>query len=259
MDILDVGGIDASHVEIGRVSPIAGKAAVVYTQEAGRLAMDGRIDAVVSAPLNKEAMHAAGYSFEGQTQILAELTGAKRYGMILILGDMRVMMLTTHMALRKACDAISKERVLSMIELAHQTLTTFGVRNPRIGVAGLNPHAGEGGTFGTEEINHIAPAINVAIERGINAIGPVPADVIFVKAQKGAYDIVLALYHDQANMAAKLLGFGSVVTMLAGLPIIRTSVGHGTAFDIAGKNVADPRNFIEAIRVAADACGAGSN
>lgn len=259
MDILDVGGIDASQVEIGRVSPIVGKAAVVYTQEAGRLAMDGRIDAVVSAPLNKEAMYAAGYSFEGQTQILAELTGAKRYGMILILGDMRVMMLTTHMALRKACDAISKERVLSMIELAHQTLTTFGIRNPCIGVAGLNPHAGEGGTFGTEEINHIVPAINVAIERGINAIGPVPADVIFVKAQKGAYDIVLALYHDQANMAAKLLGFGSVVTMLAGLPIIRTSVGHGTAFDIAGKNVADPRNFIEAIRVAADACGVCSN
>ncbi len=259
MDILDVGGIDASQVEIGHVSPVAGKAAVVYTQEAGRLAMDGRIDAVVSAPLNKEAMHAAGYSFEGQTQILAELTGAKRYGMILILGDMRVMMLTTHMALRKACDAISKERVLSMIELAHQTLTTFGIRNPRIGVAGLNPHAGEGGTFGTEEIDHIAPAIKVAIEQGINAIGPVPADVIFVKAQKGAYDIVLALYHDQANMAAKLLGFGSVVTMLAGLPIIRTSVGHGTAFDIAGKNVADPHNFIEAIRVAADACGVGSN
>ena len=252
IDVLDIGGVDVSKLKIGEVDPTIGKAAVVYTQQAGTMAMAGQIDAIVSAPLNKEAMHAAGYDFEGQTQILAELTNAKKFGMILILGDLRVMMLTTHMALRKACDTIKKQRVFDMIELSHQSLITFGIENPRIGVAGLNPHAGEGGKFGTEEIEEIIPAIKEAVSKGINAIGPVPADVIFVKAKDGEYDIVLAMYHDQANMAAKLLGFGSVVTVLAGLPIIRTSVGHGTAFDIAGQNIADPNNFIEAINAAAE-------
>jgi 4-hydroxythreonine-4-phosphate dehydrogenase len=214
--------------------------------------MAGEIDAIVSAPLNKESMRRAGYRFEGQTQILAELTGSERYGMILVLGNVRVMMLTTHMALREACDAVTKERVLSMLQLADDTLRSFGITKPKIAVAGLNPHAGDGGLFGTEEIDGSIPAIAQAVAQGIDAVGPVPADVVFVQAVDGDYDLVLAMYHDQANIAAKLLGFGEVVTVLAGLPIIRTSVGHGTAFDIAGKGVAREGNFRKAVEVAID-------
>jgi len=252
LDVLDLGLVDVSKLKIAVVDAELGRAAVIYTQEAGRMAMEGAIDAIVSAPLNKEAMRAAGYPFEGATQILGELTQSKRFGMILIFGQLRVMMLTTHVALRQACDAVTRENVLSMIELAHESLKTFGIPQPRIAVAGLNPHSGEGGLFGTEEQNGSIPAINDAKAKGINAVGPVPADVVFLKARDGQYDLVLAMYHDQANMASKLLGFGEVVTLLAGLPIIRTSVGHGTAFDIAGKGIANELNLVCAITSAAD-------
>jgi 4-hydroxythreonine-4-phosphate dehydrogenase len=252
LDVLDLNQVDIPRLEVGVVAPGPGRAAVLYTQEAGRMAMDGVIDAIVSAPLNKESMRLAGYHFEGQTQILGELTGSKRYGMILVLGNVRTMMLTTHLPLRRACDAVTREKVLEMLELADQSLRTFGISRPRIAVAGLNPHAGEGGLFGREEIDGSIPAIQEAVAQGINAVGPVPADVVFLKAKQGEYDLVLAMYHDQANMAAKLLGFGEVVTVLAGLPIIRTSVGHGTAFDIAGKGIADENNFAKAIQVAVD-------
>jgi 4-hydroxythreonine-4-phosphate dehydrogenase len=251
LDVLDMGLVDPDTLQVGIVAPGTGHAAVVYTQEAGKMAMAGTIDAVVSAPLNKESMRLAGYPYEGQTQILGELTGSRRYGMILILGEIRVMMLTTHIALRKACDAVTKERVLGMIELADETLRAFGIEKPRIAVAGLNPHAGEGGLFGSEEQEGSIPAIESAQAKGIDAVGPVPADSVFVKAKEGIYDLVLAMYHDQANIAAKLLGFGEVVTLLAGIPIIRTSVGHGTAFDIAGKGIADETNFVMAIEAAA--------
>jgi 4-hydroxythreonine-4-phosphate dehydrogenase len=252
LDVLDLNMIDVPNLQVGVVAPEPGRAAVIYTQEAGRLAMAGAINAIVSAPLNKESMRAAGYAFEGQTQILAELTQSKRCGMILIVGHLRVMMLTTHISLRQACDAVTKDKVLSMIELADESLRAFGITQPRIAVAGLNPHCGEGGLFGREEIEGSIPAIQEAVARGIDAVGPVPADVIFVKAREGEYDLVLAMYHDQANMAAKILGFGEVVTLLAGLPIIRTSVGHGTAFDIAGKGTADEKNFVMAIEAAVE-------
>ena len=253
LDVLDLGLIDTGALRIGQVDPMPGRAAVEYTLEAGRMALRNEIDAMVSAPLNKESMRSAGYEYEGQTQILGELTGARRFGMILLLGELRVMMLTTHMALRRACEMVTKERVLDMIELAHETLETLGIRRPRIAVAGLNPHSGEGGLFGTEEIEGSIPAIRAANERGIRAAGPVPADVVFLQARNGEFDLVLAMYHDQANMAAKLLGFGEVVTLLAGLPILRTSVGHGTAFDIAGKGIARPDNFRLAVEAAAKA------
>jgi 4-hydroxythreonine-4-phosphate dehydrogenase len=252
LDVLNLGLIDVSKLKVAVVDAEVGRAAVTYTQEAGRMAMAGAIDAIVSAPLNKEAMRAAGFPFEGATQILGELTGSKRYGMILIFGQLRVMMLTTHVALRKACDAVTREKVLSMIELADESLKTFGIPKPRIAVAGLNPHSGEGGLFGMEEQTGSIPAINDAKAKGIDAVGPVPADVVFLKARDGQYDLVLAMYHDQANMASKLLGFGEVVTLLAGLPIIRTSVGHGTAFDIAGKGVANELNLVCAIKAAAE-------
>lgn len=252
LGLLDGGQIDVSRLKIGVVDAAVGKAAVVYTQQAGRMALNGTVDAIVSAPLNKEAMRAAGYPYEGQTQILGELTGARRYGMILIFGQLRVMMLTTHVSLRQACDAVTRAKVLAMIELADGSLRQFGIARPRIAVAGLNPHSGEGGLFGSEEQEGSIPAIRDARAQGIEVEGPVPADVVFLKARDGKYDLVLAMYHDQANMAAKLLGFGQVVTLLAGLPIIRTSVGHGTAFDIAGQGIADETNLVCAIKAAAE-------
>jgi 4-hydroxythreonine-4-phosphate dehydrogenase len=251
IDLLRFDLLDAALLRIGEVSPEAGRASVVLTREAGRLAMDGVIDAIVSAPVNKEAMRAAGYPYEGQTQILGEVAGSGRYGMILLLGTLRLMMLTTHVALRKACDAVTRERVLAMIELGNASLISLGISNPRIAVAALNPHGGEGGLFGTEEIEGSVPAIQEAASRNINVTGPIPADVVFLKAKEGEYDLVLAMYHDQANMAAKMLGFGHVVTLLAGVPFVRTSVGHGTAFDIAGQGVADENNFVLAMETAA--------
>jgi 4-hydroxythreonine-4-phosphate dehydrogenase len=252
LDVLDLGIVDVANLKVGVVDPNPGKAAVIYTQEAGRMALKDEIGAIVSAPLNKESMRKAGYPFEGATQILGELAGSKRYGMIALLGSMRVMQLTTHCSLQDACRAVTKEKVLAMLELAHATLQTFGIPSPRIGVAGLNPHSGENGLFGREELDGSIPAIREAVARGIDAVGPVPADVVFLKARDGQYDLVLAMYHDQAGMAVKLLGFGEVVTLLAGLPFIRTSVGHGTAFDIAGKGIANEQNFTLAIQRAAE-------
>jgi 4-hydroxythreonine-4-phosphate dehydrogenase len=237
---------------MGEVAPALGEAAVHYTREAARLAMAGEIDGIVSAPLNKEAMRAAGHHYEGATEIFAEIAGVKRYAMMLLLGDMRLMLLTNHMALREACDKVTQARVYEKIMLGHETLVEQGVARPRVAVSALNPHAGEGGLFGREEIEEIQPAIERARAEGVDALGPVPADTVFVKAKQGMYDVTIALYHDQGLGAVKLLGFGTVVTLLAGLPFIRTSTGHGTAFDIAGKGIADHVNLLEAIRVAAE-------
>ncbi len=252
MEVLDYHNIDAETLRMGIVEPKNGEAAVLYTKEAGKMCLDGRVDAMVSAPLNKESMRAAGYKYEGQTQILGELCGAKRYGMILLLGNLRLMLLTTHMSLREAIEKVKRDRVVSMVELAWESLLSFGLDNPKIAVAGLNPHAGEGGLFGDEEIREVAPAVEECRARGMNVTGPLPADTVFVRAKEGEFDLVVAMYHDQGLMVVKLLGFGSAVTLLAGLPLIRTSVGHGTAFDIAGQNKANHRNLLEAIRIAAE-------
>ncbi len=255
IELLDYGNVDMAAHRWGVVNPNFGAAAVHYTREAGRLALAGEIDAVVSAPLNKEAMHAAGYPYEGQTEILGELSRS-RPAMVLILHKMRLMLFTNHMALRAVCDYIRTDRVLDRLILADAALRDMGIARPRLAVAGLNPHAGEGGAFGHEEQEHILPALEQARARGIDAVGPFPADTVFLKARDGAYDLTLALYHDQGLMAVKLLGFGTVVTLLVGLPLIRTSTGHGTAFDIAGKNIADHRNLLEALRVGAEVAGA---
>jgi 4-hydroxythreonine-4-phosphate dehydrogenase len=252
LDVLDLGMIDTETLRLGEVTAQAGDAAVAYGRASGQLALSRAIDAIVSAPVNKEAMRRAGHPYEGQTQLLAELAGSKRYGMILLLGSIRVMMLTTHLPLRQACDAVTRPKVRSMLELADEALRRSGIPRPRLAVAALNPHGGEGGLFGREELDGAIPAIADAVAQGIDAVGPVPADTVFVRAREGAYDLVLAMYHDQANIAAKLLGFGEVVTLLAGVPFIRTSVGHGTAFDIAGRGVAREDNFVAAIRAAAE-------
>ena len=251
LELIDHRRLDETAHRWGEVSAANGAAAVHYTQEAGRLALAGEVEAMVSAPLNKQAMHAAGHRYEGHTEILGELTGT-RPAMLLLLGQLRVMLLTNHMALRAVCDYLRVDRVLACLQLADAALHDLGIGRPRLAVAGLNPHAGEAGAFGHEEEQAILPAIAAARAQGIDAVGPFPADTVFLKARDGAYDLTLALYHDQGLIAVKLLGFGALVTLLVGLPLIRTSVGHGTAFDIAGKNRADHRNLLEAMRVASE-------
>lgn len=250
--VIDYRNVDAATLRIGVVEPALGDAAVHYTREAARFALAGEVDGIVSAPLNKEAMRAAGHHYEGATEIFAEMAGSKRYAMVLLLGEMRLMLLTNHMSLRDACDKVTKARVYEKVMLGHEALVAQGIAAPRVAVSALNPHAGEGGLFGREEIEEIRPAIERARAEGVNAIGPVPADTVFFKAKQGQYDMTVALYHDQGLGAVKLLGFGTVVTLLVGLPFIRTSTGHGTAFDIAGTGKADHANLLEAIRVAAE-------
>ena len=251
IEVIDYANIDMSIHRWGVITPSFGEAAVRWTKDAGAMCLSGAIDAMVSAPLNKEAMHEAGYQYEGQTEILGELTSSKP-AMVMVVDKMRLMLFTNHMALRAVCEYVTKERMLERIVLAHAALRDMGIANPRIAVSGLNPHAGENGMFGREEMDHIAPAIEAARAKGIDALGPYPADTVFLRSRDGVYDMTIALYHDQGLMAVKLVGFGRVVTLLIGLPLIRTSTGHGTAFDIAGKNIADHVNLLEAVRVAAE-------
>ena len=251
IEVIDSAAIDMASHRWGVVVPSYGEAAVRWTKDAGQMCLSGAIDAMVSAPLNKEAMHEAGYPYEGQTEILGELTES-RPAMVMVVDKMRLMLFTNHMALRAVCDHVTKERILDRVVLAHAALRDMGIANPKIAISGLNPHAGENGVFGREEVDHIVPALEAARARGIDAQGPFPADTVFLKARDGVYDMTIALYHDQGLMAVKLVGFGRVVTLLIGLPLIRTSTGHGTAFDIAGRNVADHVNLLEAIRVAAE-------
>jgi 4-hydroxythreonine-4-phosphate dehydrogenase len=251
IEVIDAATIDMASHRWGVIVPSYGEAAVRWTTDAGQMCLSGAIDAMVSAPLNKEAMHEAGYPYEGQTEILGELTQS-RPAMVMVVDKMRLMLFTNHMSLRAVCDHVTKERVLDRVVLAHAALRDMGIANPRIAISGLNPHAGENGMFGREEVDHIVPAVEAARARGIDAQGPFPADTVFLKSRDGVYDMTIALYHDQGLMAVKLVGFGRVVTLLIGLPLIRTSTGHGTAFDIAGKNVADHVNLLEAIRVASE-------
>lgn len=253
--VIDYANVDRDGLKMGVVTAALGAAAVHYTREAARLALAGEVDAIVSAPLNKEAMRAAGFPYEGATEIFAEMAAVRRYAMVLLLGEMRLMLLTNHMSLREACDKVTQARVYEKLTLAHEALVEQGIAAPRIAVSALNPHASEGGLFGREEIDEIQPAIERARAEGVDAIGPVPADTVFVKAKQGMYDLTIALYHDQGLGAVKLLGFGAVVTLLVGLPFVRTSTGHGTAFDIAGSGKADHTNLLEAIRVAAEIGG----
>jgi len=252
VDVLDLKNLDVPSIAMGAVNRATGKAAVEYVERAVNLAVRHEIHAIATAPLNKEAINLAGYHYQGHTEILADLTKTHNYAMMLAAGALRVIHVTTHVAMREACDLINRDRVLNTILLAHETLTAMGIPHPRIAVAGLNPHAGESGLFGREEQDHITPAIQEAVARGINAQGPLPPDTVFLKAAKTAFDIVVAMYHDQGHIPVKLLGFDSGVNITLGLPIIRTSVDHGTAFDIAGTGVANPTSMIEAIKTAVD-------
>ena len=236
----------------GRASAETGAAAVAFIKKAVELAQLTCIDGIVTAPINKEAMNMAGYHYPGHTELLADLTRARESGMMIVGGPLRIMFVTTHVAIKDLPSRLTQDNIGKGIRLAHLALTTlFGVKRPKIGVAALNPHAGEHGLFGDEEARVILPATRRAQRQGILASDPLPADTLFGKAAKGEYDGIVALYHDQGLIPLKLVAFGTCVNLTVGLPIIRTSVDHGTAFDIVGKGIADPGSLIEAMTLAA--------
>ena len=234
----------------GELDARAGRAAYDYVERATRLAVEGKVDAVCTAPLNKEAMRLAGIEYPGHTEILAGLTGTKDYAMMLVAPDLRVIHVSTHVPLREAVKRATPERELATIRLADGAMRKLGISEPRIAVAGINPHAGENGLFGDEEIERIVPAVEAAKDEGISVSGPWSADTVFLAARGGEFDIVVVQYHDQGHIPIKLLGFESGVNVTVGLPFFRTSVDHGTAFDIAGTGKADHSSLLAALDLA---------
>jgi 4-phospho-D-threonate 3-dehydrogenase / 4-phospho-D-erythronate 3-dehydrogenase len=229
-----------------------GAASVTFIKKAVQLAQAGCIDGIVTGPINKEAINMAGCHYPGHTELLADLTQAHESGMMILGGPLKIMFVTTHVAIKALPSLLTQTKIEKGIRLAHQAMTTlFGVKRPRIGVAALNPHAGEQGLFGDEEARVIFPAVRAAQANGILASDPMPADTLFGKAARGEYDAIVALYHDQGLIPLKMVAFGSCVNLTVGLPIIRTSVDHGTAFDIVGKGVADPGSLIQAVKLGA--------
>jgi len=250
IDLLDLHNLNDKEVVTGRVCKACGKAAVEYIMTATRLVQEGQVKALVTAPISKEATRLAGYGEMGHLELLAHAIGATEYATMLLSGRLRVVHLSTHYSLKNACDLVTRERVLARLKLTHQSFKEWGIEHPRIAVAALNPHAGEGGLLGSEEIEEILPAIQEAKGLAISASGPFPADSIFNRALSGEFDVVLAMYHDQGHIPIKVHGFERSVSVALGLPFIRTSVDHGTAFDIAGKGIANPQSLEEAIKLA---------
>jgi 4-hydroxythreonine-4-phosphate dehydrogenase len=252
LPVLDALERPLGKFRMGAVNRQTGAASAAFIIKAVRLAQLGCLDAIVTAPINKEAINLAGYDFPGHTEMLADLTKSRESGMMILGGPLKIMFVTTHVALKRLPASLTAQRIGKAIRLAQKALREyFGIRKPRIGVAAFNPHAGEHGLFGDEERRIILPACRLARARGINASDPLPADTLFGKAARGVYDGVVAMYHDQGLIPLKLLAFGRCVNLTVGLPIIRTSVDHGTAYDIAGRGVADPGSMVEAITLAA--------
>ena len=262
IECLDLHALAPENYRLGQVSAACGEAAFQYIVKAIDYAMAGRVAGVVTAPINKEALHLAGHLYSGHTEIFADYTHTPHYAMLLMSGRLRVIHCTTHVSMRKACDLITRERVGEVIWLADQAMRMMGLEHYTIGVAGLNAHCSENGLFGTEEAEAISPAIQDAQARGIPVEGPIPPDTVFVKALAGQYDVVVAMYHDQGHIPLKVVGFQldaatgrftslSGINTTIGLPILRTSVDHGTAFDKAGKNLANEASMVEALELAA--------
>ena len=262
LDVLVLRNIDGRAIKHKVVSPDCGQASFEYIKKVIELALIKEIDATVTGPINKEAINQAGLHYAGHTEIYADLTNTRDYAMMLMHDNFRVIHISTHVSLREACKRVKKDRVYTVIKLAQSTLQRLGIENPRIAVAGLNPHAGEHGLFGREEIEEIEPAIQQALQNGLPVEGPLPPDTVFSKMAGGLYDVVVAMYHDQGHIPTKLLGFQydertdtwksvSGVNITCGLPIIRVSVDHGTAFDKAGEGRANPESMIQAIKIAA--------
>lgn len=260
-DVLDLKNTDLSKVTFGEISAEAGNASFEAVTKVIDLALKGEVDATVTGPINKKSVNEAGHHYAGHTEIYAHYTKTKKYAMLLVEENMKVIHVSTHVSLRQACDLVKKDRIVEVTELLHQGLVSLGETNLRIGIAGLNPHAGDSGLFGTEDEQEIVPAVEEVRQRGYDVEGPVPADTLFSKAATGYYGGIVAMYHDQGHIPFKLTGFkwnaekkqmdsvkGVNITM--GLPIIRTSVDHGTAFEIAGKGVASPDAMVLAIESA---------
>jgi 4-hydroxythreonine-4-phosphate dehydrogenase len=249
VDVLAVGELP-KDLPLGVLDARAGDAAFRYLERATHLASAGRVGAIATAPLNKEAMHLAGHKYPGHTEILAHLTGTEDYAMMLVTDELKVIHVSTHVSLSEAIERVQPERELAVIRLAHGSMRKLGVENPKVAVAGLNPHAGENGLFGTEDAERIAPAIEEARAEGIEASGPHPPDTVLMRARRGVFDIVVVQYHDQGHIPVKLMGFDTGVNVTVGLPFFRTSVDHGTAFDIAGTGEAEHASMRAALDLA---------
>jgi 4-phospho-D-threonate 3-dehydrogenase / 4-phospho-D-erythronate 3-dehydrogenase len=248
--ILDLGAMTRHDHVWGVATAAGGAAGAAYVERAVELALAGDVAAIVTGPLNKEALNLAGVPFPGHTELLASLTGTTDYAMMLVGPDLHVAHVSTHVSLREAIERVQRPRIETVIALADAALRSEGVAAPRIAVAGLNPHAGEGGLFGREEIEQIEPAVRSMQARGLDVSGPHPPDTVYLFAARGRYDVVIAMYHDQGHIPAKLAGFDASVNVTIGLPIVRASVDHGTAYDIAGTGRAHEASLVEALRYA---------
>ena len=250
VEVVDIHNLNPEAITVGQLSVPCGQAAMEWVTKAGQLALAGVVDGIATAPLNKEAASLAGFQSIGHTELLQELAGIKTIATMLLSKNLRVVHLTTHRSLRIACDYVKQERILEFLQLTHDSFVRWGFPQPRLAAAGLNPHNSDGGLLGHEESEEIAPAVAAARERGIDVVGPIPADSVFHQAIQGRYDAVLAMFHDQGHIPVKVYGFEESVTANLGLPFVRTSVDHGTAFDIAGQGLAQHISMLESIRLA---------
>ena len=251
ISVVDCGNLPGD-VQPGKADAGCGRAAGEFIEKAVELWREGHIDAIATAPINKHTLNLGGYEQPGHTEFLAELTDTKDFAMSFFGGELRVVLLSTHVPLRRAIELVTRESVARLIRFSSHALSDLLGRPVKLAVAGLNPHASEGGMFGTEEADHIEPAIADCVADGVDVSGPYSPDTIFVRAHRGEFDGVIACYHDQATIAVKALAFGSAVNVTLGLPLIRTSVDHGTAFDIAGRGIADASSMQAAIKMAAE-------
>ncbi|MGI6779037.1 MAG: 4-hydroxythreonine-4-phosphate dehydrogenase PdxA [Acetivibrionales bacterium] len=252
IDLISLDNVDIYNLEFGKVQAEAGKAAYEYIVKTAQLANSGALNAVATTAINKEAIRAASINFIGHTEMFADLTNTENPLTMFQVYNLRVFFLTRHVPLRRACELVTRERLSDCIAKCSQALERLGLKKHIIAVAGLNPHNGEHGLFGDEEVREIEPAINDMSKKGIDVVGPIPADSVFSQALKGKYDAVLSLYHDQGHIATKTVDFERTISLTIGMPFLRTSVDHGTAFDIAGKGIASPVSMQEAIRIAAE-------
>ena len=250
IEVLDLRNIDTAHLVYARVSCMAGQAAYECIVKAVELALAGQVAAIVTSALHKEALNLAGHHFPGHTELLAHLCGVESVAMLLVADDFRVSHVSTHVSLHEAINRVKKERILEVVRLTDEGVRRIGIARPRIAVAGLNPHAGEGGLFGDEERLEIRPAVEAALEEGHDVVGPIPPDTVFFRMTQGQYDATVAMYHDQGHIPTKVLAFDKGVNVTLGLPIIRTSVDHGTVYGKAGKGTARPGSMIEALKLA---------
>lgn len=250
IDLFDLGNIDIDKLKPGKVDPMCGKATFEYIKKGVEIVQSGKAKGMVTAPLCKKSMEDAGFSYPGHTELLAELTGTKDFAMMLVGGNLRVVLVTRHLPLKEVASSLSKQKILLAIRLGVDAMKALGIDSPKVGVCALNPHAGEWGVLGKEEIETIIPAIEEARKEEIAINGPLPSDKGFYDTAGGRYDLAIAMYHDQGQVPVKLLSYTKSVNVTLGLPFVRTSPCHGTGFDIAGQNKANPQSFIEAIKLA---------